>query len=194
MSHGHELPKDALQRARKISSIEQIAQWSLSHDPAFSAPLSLRQSGLILLDSIGCMLAAQRSKTAGEVVQLVAELGGAPHCTVVGQPFKSSAPNAVLANGALVRALDLNDVMFIQKEGHLSVGGHCSDNIPVVMAIGEMVNASLRQVLEAFVMAGDTSAEAWLKALLQTQQSTESYGRRLLMTGQKPPVALKDVG
>jgi 2-methylcitrate dehydratase len=147
MSHGH-----APQRTHKISSIEQIAQWSLSHDPAFSAPLSLRQSGLILLDSIGCMLAAQRSKTAGEVVQLVAELGGAPHCTVVGQPFKSSAPNAVLANGALVRALDLNDVMFIQKEGHLSVGGHCSDNIPVVMAIGEMVNASLRQVLEAFVM------------------------------------------
>ncbi|MFM1765655.1 MAG: hypothetical protein RIU71_1418 [Pseudomonadota bacterium] len=48
--------------------------------------------------------------------------------------------------------------------------------------------------LEAFVMAGDTSAEAWLKALLQTQQSTESYGRRLLMTGQKPPVALKEVG
>jgi assimilatory nitrate reductase catalytic subunit len=48
--------------------------------------------------------------------------------------------------------------------------------------------------LEAFVMAGDTSAEAWLKTLLQTQQSTESYGRRLLMTGQKPPVALKEVG
>jgi assimilatory nitrate reductase catalytic subunit len=48
--------------------------------------------------------------------------------------------------------------------------------------------------LEAFVMAGDTSAEAWLKALLETQQSTESYGRRLLMTGQKPPVDLKQAG
>ena len=48
--------------------------------------------------------------------------------------------------------------------------------------------------LKAFVMAGDTSAEAWLKTLLQTQQSTESYGRRLLMTGQKPPVALRDAG
>jgi assimilatory nitrate reductase catalytic subunit len=48
--------------------------------------------------------------------------------------------------------------------------------------------------LEAFVMAGDTSAEAWLKTLLQTQQSTESYGRRLLMTGRKPPVALKEAG
>jgi len=48
--------------------------------------------------------------------------------------------------------------------------------------------------LEAFVMAGDTSAEAWLKALLQTQQSTESYGRRLLMSGQAPPIAIKPLG
>jgi assimilatory nitrate reductase catalytic subunit len=48
--------------------------------------------------------------------------------------------------------------------------------------------------LEAFVMAGDTSAETWLKNLLQTQQSTESYGRRLLMTGQTPPITMKSVG
>jgi assimilatory nitrate reductase catalytic subunit len=48
--------------------------------------------------------------------------------------------------------------------------------------------------LEAFVMAGDTSAETWLKALLQTQQSTQSYGRRLLMTGQTPPIAMKPLG
>jgi assimilatory nitrate reductase catalytic subunit len=48
--------------------------------------------------------------------------------------------------------------------------------------------------LEAFVMAGDTSAENWLKTLLQTQQSIESYGRRLLMTGDQPPVSLKSAG
>ena len=48
--------------------------------------------------------------------------------------------------------------------------------------------------LDAFVIAGDTSAEAWLKALLQTQQSAKAYGRRLLMTGHTPPVALDNVG
>jgi assimilatory nitrate reductase catalytic subunit len=48
--------------------------------------------------------------------------------------------------------------------------------------------------LEAFVIAGDTSAEKWLNALLQTQASTASYGRRLLMTGVKPPIALVDAG
>ena len=48
--------------------------------------------------------------------------------------------------------------------------------------------------LDAFVIAGDTSAESWLKALLQTQQSAKAYGRRLLMTGHTPPVALASVG
>ena len=48
--------------------------------------------------------------------------------------------------------------------------------------------------LSAFIIAGDTSAETWLKALLQTQASTQEYGRRLLMTGSKPPVALVDAG
>ncbi|WP_333842738.1 nitrate reductase [Limnohabitans sp.] len=48
--------------------------------------------------------------------------------------------------------------------------------------------------LSAFLIAGDTSAETWLKALLQTQASTQAYGRRLLMTGSKPPVALVDSG
>ena len=147
MKHGN-----SADRVQTLTSIDHIATWSLGDDPTFGSPLSVRQSGLVLLDSIGCMLAAQHATTAGEVVKLVADLGGTPRCTVVGQRFKTSAPNAVLANGALVRALDLNDVMFIQKEGHLSVGGHCSDNIPVVMAIGELVNVSLRQVLEAFVM------------------------------------------
>ncbi|MEY4439043.1 MAG: hypothetical protein RIQ36_507 [Pseudomonadota bacterium] len=48
--------------------------------------------------------------------------------------------------------------------------------------------------LNAFLIAGDTSAETWLKALLQTQASTQEYGRRLLMTGSKPPMPLLDVG
>jgi hypothetical protein len=32
-----------------------------------------------------------------------------------------------------VRCLGLSDVIFIQKEGKLSVGGHPSDNIPVAL-------------------------------------------------------------
>ena len=48
--------------------------------------------------------------------------------------------------------------------------------------------------LQAFVLAGDTSAEPWLKALLQEQQSTANLGRQLLMSGAKPPIAPQDSG
>jgi assimilatory nitrate reductase catalytic subunit len=48
--------------------------------------------------------------------------------------------------------------------------------------------------LQAFILAGDTSAEPWLKALLQNQQATDSPGRRLLMSGAKPPIAPQDSG
>ena len=48
--------------------------------------------------------------------------------------------------------------------------------------------------LDAFIIAGDTSAEIWLKNLLKTQASTKDYGRRLLMTGSKPPLAMVDLG
>ncbi len=48
--------------------------------------------------------------------------------------------------------------------------------------------------LEAFIIAGDTSSEGWLKTLLQSKSSTKNYGRRLLMTGSKAPVALAETG
>jgi assimilatory nitrate reductase catalytic subunit len=44
------------------------------------------------------------------------------------------------------------------------------------------------------VLAGDTSAEPWLKALLQEQQSDANLGRQLLMSGAKPPIAPQDSG
>ena len=60
--------------------------------------------------------------------------------------------NAVLVNGVKVRSLDLNDVIFIQKEGKLSVGGHPSDNIAVALSTGEMGGSTLGQVLQAIVI------------------------------------------
>ena len=37
--------------------------------------------------------------------------------------------------------------------------------------------------LEGFVLAGDTSAEAWIKTLLQDELPAQAYGRLLLVPG-----------
>lgn len=44
--------------------------------------------------------------------------------------------------------------------------------------------------LEAFVLAGDTRAEVWIKPLLQDGLPAAAYGRLLLMPGAKAPVAV----
>jgi assimilatory nitrate reductase catalytic subunit len=48
--------------------------------------------------------------------------------------------------------------------------------------------------LEAFLLAGDTTAEAWIKTLLQDELPAQAYGRQLLAPGSKAPVAVQARG
>src|SRR6185369_725301 len=48
--------------------------------------------------------------------------------------------------------------------------------------------------LEAFLLAGDTSAQAWIKTLLQDELPAQAYGRLLLVPGAKAPVAVQSRG
>ena len=42
--------------------------------------------------------------------------------------------------------------------------------------------------LEGFLLAGDISAEAWIRPLLQEERPADAYGRSLLVAGARPPV------
>lgn len=48
--------------------------------------------------------------------------------------------------------------------------------------------------LEGFLLAGDTSAEAWIRTLLQDELPAQAYGRLLLAPGAKAPVAVAQRG
>ncbi|RZL11715.1 MAG: nitrate reductase [Rubrivivax sp.] len=48
--------------------------------------------------------------------------------------------------------------------------------------------------LDAFVLAGDISAEAWIRPLLQEELVADAYGRALLSPGATPPVAVQSKG
>ena len=48
--------------------------------------------------------------------------------------------------------------------------------------------------LEGFVLAGDVSAQAWIRALLQDELPARPYGRLLVMPGAKAPVAVAPSG
>ena len=48
--------------------------------------------------------------------------------------------------------------------------------------------------LTGFLLAGDTSAEAWIKTVLEGELPAQSYGRLLLSPGAKAPVAIEARG
>jgi assimilatory nitrate reductase catalytic subunit len=48
--------------------------------------------------------------------------------------------------------------------------------------------------LEAFLLSGDTSAQAWMKTLLEDELPAQAYGRLLLAPGANPPLAVASRG
>jgi 2-methylcitrate dehydratase len=130
-------------------TVEKLAEWALAIRADAIPDATLHQAKLLLLDTIGCGYAALDEAASQAVIATMAETGGAPQCTVIGSPAKTSAPAAVLLNGALVRILDLNDYVNT-KSGQ--IGGHPSDNIPVALAAGELAGASGLEVLAAIVV------------------------------------------
>jgi assimilatory nitrate reductase catalytic subunit len=52
-----------------------------------------------------------------------------------------------------------------------------------------LVTAGEGRRLDAFLLAGDTRAEEWIRPLLQDELPAQAYGRHLLVAGHKPPVA-----
>ncbi len=55
-------------------------------------------------------------------------------------------------------------------------------------------DAQQKVTLQAFMLAGDTSAQAWIKALLQDGLDAQAYGRLLLSPGGKAPLAVQSKG
>lgn len=100
-----------------------------------------------ILDSLGCALgawSAQPCRIARQVAQAVTVKNGA---TLWGTTHRTHPELAAFANGALVRYLDFNDT-YLSKEP-----AHPSDNLAAVLAVGEAIGASGKQVIEALVLA-----------------------------------------
>jgi 2-methylcitrate dehydratase len=130
-------------------TIEKLAGWVLAARTEDIPEATAKQAKLLLLDTIGCGYAALHEEATSAVLATLADMGGAPQCTVIGIGGKTSAPNAVLVNGALIRILDLNDYVNNPKG---EIGGHPSDNIPVALAAGEAYRASGREIITAIVI------------------------------------------
>jgi 2-methylcitrate dehydratase PrpD len=129
-----------------MSTSRALAQFAAC-TPAEAIPgEALGRARRAFLDTLGVSLAGTREDASRIVAEMVREEAGSPEATVFGRAFPAPAPAAALANGTSAHALDYDDVSASMR-GHPSV-----PLVPAVLALGEKLRASGRDVLEACVI------------------------------------------
>ena len=115
--------------------------------------------------------------------------------------YASCVPFGRDRGGVLFRAAGYEappDDLVIQLEGMLGLGGaevlHYADKRRGQRRTMRLARAGDQTRLEGFVLAGDTSAESWVKPLLQDELPAQAYGRLLLVPGARAPVAVQARG
>lgn len=100
-----------------------------------------------LYDAVGCAFGGYRTKDVNIVRDIYSEMGGKAEATLIGCGRKLPAVHATLVNSLAIRALDFNDIYWKEDPSHPS------DLIPAALATAEMVNASMKEVITAIVLA-----------------------------------------
>ena len=100
-----------------------------------------------LFDSAGCAYGGYRTKDVNILRQIYSDMGGTAEATVIGFGDRLPAVNVSLINSLMIRALDFNDIYWKEDPSHPS------DLIPAALAVGELVNASMKEVIVAIVLA-----------------------------------------
>ncbi|MGH9356829.1 MAG: MmgE/PrpD family protein, partial [Terriglobia bacterium] len=106
-----------------------------------------------IFDCVGVGLAGARQPAGKIGAKWAREAGGTPQATLWGQGFKTSAHDAALTNGIAAHALDYDDVTW-GLIGHPSVS-----LVPSLLALGELIGASGRDVLLAYVVGFEVMAK-----------------------------------
>ncbi|MGB9069729.1 MAG: MmgE/PrpD family protein [Candidatus Acidiferrales bacterium] len=100
--------------------------------------------GTTMLDSMASLVAGFESEPARICARLARSTRSDMKSTVLGYGITTSPELATLANGVMLRYCDFNDV---------SPGGHFSDMISAVLAVGEALHSTGSQVMVAMALA-----------------------------------------
>jgi 2-methylcitrate dehydratase len=133
-------------KSSPIPMVKQIAERILAFDSKTIPAEVALHARLLILDSIGCALAAKGELAYERALRTFQALGGNAECAIIGSKHRLPVTSAVMLNGILIRALDLNDAY--SGPGQL---GHPSDNIAVALTVGEKQRSSGLDVLAAII-------------------------------------------
>ena len=125
----------------------QIAEFAVSLKFADLPEEVINEVKRYMYDSIGCAYGGYHTKDLKIIRDIYIDIGGKSDATILGFGDKLPAVNATLINSLMVRALDFNDIYWKDDPSHPS------DIIPAAWAVGELVNANMKDVIVAIVLA-----------------------------------------
>ena len=125
----------------------QIAEFAVSLKFADLPDEVVNEVKRYMYDSIGCAYGGYHTNDLNIIRDIYIDIGGKSDATVLGFGDKLPAVNATLINSLMVRALDFNDIYWKDDPSHPS------DIIPAAWAVGELVNANMKDVIVAIVLA-----------------------------------------
>ena len=97
-----------------------------------------------ITDTIACGLGGRKSIEGDILIDIMKEIGGKPEATVIGDRTRLTFMQAAQVNSVITNILDYDDNLM--KVGHMS-----KVLLPVALAVGEHVNASGKEIINAIV-------------------------------------------
>ena len=135
--------------------VERLASYANSLEYQDLPSEVVHQVKRLVIDSMGCGLAAGDAAPVRAARDLALEVHGSSPATLLGTTDTTTPDMAAFVNGVMVRYLDFND-SYNGKDV-----AHPSDNIPAVLAAAEAHGASGQQLIAAVALAYEVQA-AWV--------------------------------
>lgn len=138
-----------MQTTREVS--ERICATAFSD---FS-PEVVAYSKTLTLSALGAMIAGAL-RTSGQIMtKYVRRVGGNPEATVMGTALKTNVETAAIANATFAHSTEYEDDSFPEAVSSYTI-------FPVVLALGEHLKASGREIIESFVVGYEVQSRIGL--------------------------------
>lgn len=151
MTLARDLAWQSLDLVYRSSVSHQFARYAINLYYELLPAEVVHQAKRSLLDALGCAIGAYHAPGRAVCESFAEETGGPGEATVFCSGRRTSALNATLVNSFLVRFLDYND---------FGGGGHNSDSIPGIIAVGEREKSTGRDLLTSIVISYELGSRA----------------------------------
>ena len=150
-----------------MGATEMVAKWIVETTYEDIPPDAIRVANESCFDLVGVILAGSTQKVGDIIRNYAGDLGGNEEATILATGERTSAVNAALVNGTMGHALDYDD---FGGFGHPTVA-----IFPALMALGETIGATGRDLMEAYVVGCEVGLAVDYATHYHTQQMHRGF-------------------